>query len=103
MEKLSALWNLFRRGEGLADLHAATWKERQLAITILVPFLAAAARVARSFGFDPGLTDDDLAVLAGGVVVIANVVLTVVTSDKVGLLPAKGGGGDAGNTGPGGG
>lgn len=103
MEKLASLWNLFRRGESLGELHAATWKERQLAITILVPCLAALVRLARAFGFDPCLTDDDLVVLAGGIVVVANVVLTVVTSSKVGLLPARPASGDPADARPGGG
>lgn len=86
MEKLVALWGLFRKGEVVAD--PALWKQRQITVTLLAPLLGALAATLRSFGFDLGLSDSDLVALAGGVIVAANVVLTVVTSDKVGL-PVK--------------
>lgn len=83
MDKLAAFWNLFRKGEELAN--AATWKNRQLIANVLV----AVAAVAQTFGLNVGLSDQDAMLVGGAVLVLVNCVLTVITSRKVGVLPAR--------------
>lgn len=83
--KLSALWALFRQGEQVAD--PALWKKRQIKATVLAGALLALTNVARAWGhelpIDPAAAND----IAVGVIAAVNVVLTVVTTTKIGLPP----------------
>ena len=97
MKKLLALFGLFRAGSCVAD--PAQWKRRQVTVTLLVPVIAALTSVAKEFGHEIPLTQDDIAVLAGGILVAVNVVLTIVTTRKIGLPPPREPpGGRSGNT-----
>lgn len=98
MKKLYALWALFRKGEEIAD--SARWKNRTITVNALSAVVLAAGAIAASFGLDLGLNDEMAAQIGGGVLAVGNIVMHVVTSQKVGL-PARGGG-DAptGTTGP---
>lgn len=86
MGKISALWALFRQGQSVAD--PKLWKERQITATALGGVFLAAVHVLQAFGIHIPLDTEAATALAGGVVVVANIVLTLVTTDKVGL-PAK--------------
>jgi hypothetical protein len=84
MGKMVAFWNLFRVGGVVAD--AAKWKRRQITVTLLAPVIAAIVQALRAFGvIDLPISDADCDKLAGAVIVLANVVLTLTTSDKVGV------------------
>lgn len=93
MEKLLALLALFRQGNAIAD--PAVWKNRGMLAAAMVAVLAAAERVADAFGYPLGITDSDNVAIATGLSAAVHVVLTLVTSDKVGL-PAVDDGGSAG-------
>lgn len=89
MNKLFALFGLFRKGSAVAN--PELWKNGGAALqAVLVPFLAALASVvctiANAYCFT--LSPEAAAAIAGGVVAVVGVVTTYITSDKVGI-PAK--------------
>ena len=86
MNKLLALLDLFRKGNAVAD--PALWKSRQIAATLLLPTFGALIAVLRAFGLEVPLDDTQITQLVTGLVVLLNLVLTLTSSDKVGL-PAK--------------
>lgn len=94
MGKIGALLDLFRKGNSVAD--PALWKNRQITATVLGAFLMALFHVAESFGLKLPITSADTDALAGGVLVVVNLVLTVTTTDKIGLSAKPEGGSQAG-------
>ena len=86
MNKLLALLDLFRKGNAVAD--PALWKSRQIKATLLLPVFGALIAVLRAFGLEVPLDDAKITQLVTGLVVLINCLLTVSTTDKVGL-PAK--------------
>lgn len=89
MVKLYAFFAAFRQGSQLAN--AAAWKQGQISLAALASFLGSLVALASAFGYSVPVSADQLASIAGGVLAVvgvANGVLTVTTSDKVGL-PAK--------------
>lgn len=86
--KLVALANLFRKGETVANKEA--WKSGQVTATVLGGAVMAGVQVAQAFGYDiPGVSEDAVTAVAGAVVSVVNIALTYITSEKVGILPAK--------------
>jgi hypothetical protein len=83
MGKVSALFRLFRVGGVVAN--PAAWKAGQITVTALAPVIVALVAVARAYGVNVPISDDDAATLAGGIVVVVNVVLTLTTSARVGI------------------
>lgn len=86
MNKLLAILDLFRKGNAVAD--PALWKSRQIKATLLLPTFGALVAVLRAFGLEVPLDDTQITQLVTGLVVLINCLLTVSTTDKVGL-PAK--------------
>ena len=86
MSKLIALLDLFRKGGAVAD--PALWKSRQIKATLLLPTFGALVAVLRAFGLEVPLDDTQITQLVTGLVVLINCLLTVSTTDKVGL-PAR--------------
>lgn len=93
MGKFLALIKLFRVGGVVAD--PAAWKRRQITVTVLAPVIVAAIAVLRAYGVNVPISDDDAATLAGALIVVVNVVLTLTTSDKVGIGSAVPGAADS--------
>lgn len=87
MEKMLALLNLFRKGSAVDD--PAAWKQHQVTATMVGVFIMALVQLAKAFGYDIHIDDTTATALAGGAIAAVNVVLTYVTSDKIGVLPAK--------------
>lgn len=83
MKKLYALWALFRKGEEVAN--PARWKNRTITINALAAVVLAVGALAASFGLDLGLNDDMAAQIGGGVLAVGNIIMHVITSQKVGL------------------
>lgn len=88
MSKMFAFFNLFRVGESL--LNAGIWKTGGMALQMaLVAFFLAGndilALVGIPFRFDQAQADNLALIVVTGV----NFVFTFITSDKVGLLPAR--------------
>lgn len=85
MKKLLALWSLFRKGESVAD--PAAWKKGQITVTILTPFLLALAHVTNTFGLEVTVDENTATQISVGIIALVNVVLTVATTNKIGLAP----------------
>lgn len=83
MGKLFAVLSLLRQGVMVAD--PVAWKKRQIS---LIPIFAALFAALKAFGLDLGVSDEQIAMLATGLLAVINGVLTVATTDKMGL-PAK--------------
>mgnify|MGYP001412075155 FL=1 len=86
MNKLLAILDLFRKGNAVAD--PQLWKSRQIKATLLLPVFGALIVALRAFGWEVPLDDTQITQLVTGLVVLINCLLTVSTTDKVGL-PAK--------------
>lgn len=71
--------DVLRKGKRLNNVVA--WKNVQ----IVTNMLAAIVVLLRSLGFDLGLSDSDIDTVAGAIVVIINVYLTLATTNKVGI------------------
>ena len=87
MDKLSALIDLFRKGSEVANAEA--WKKGQITANSVIALLAAIAATARAFGYPIPVDNDSIAAIGGGLFALSNVIFTVVSSSRVGLLPAK--------------
>ena len=83
MNKLLAIWQLFKQGNSVAD--ATAWKNRQISVTVLAGVILAAINVLSSFGLSVPIDVETANAIAGGVIAVVNVVLTLTTSDKVGI------------------
>lgn len=85
MAKLLALFAVFRKGSALSNAEA--WKGAQVATNVAALVIALGA-LAKAFGFDSGLTEEQALAIGGGVAAVASLVnglLTVATTDKIGL------------------
>ena len=81
------IFEVFKQGKSLAN--AATWKNVQIATNALTVVLGFLLYVLNAF-VDINITNEQIVLLAGGIAGIANVVLTITTSDKVGLPQGEG-------------
>lgn len=70
---------------GRALSHPAAWKQVQNIINLLT----ALAAVAAALGYTVPIPAEGIALVAGGVVALVNVYLTVATTDKIGLGTPK--------------
>lgn len=87
MNKIGALLDLFRYGGEVANVES--WKRGQVTVNSLVALLAALVAMSRAFGYDIPVSNDGIAAIAGGLFAAVNLVFTVVSSSRVGILPAK--------------
>lgn len=94
MEKLKALFNLFRKGAAVANPSA--WKSGQITATVLGAALIALIQLLGVFGVSIPMDADTATAIAGGVVAGVNFVLTLITSKHAGLPGIAPHGGDAG-------
>lgn len=83
MGKLWAILDLFRKGNAVAD--PAIWKNSGNIAAALVALLLAVDRVAAAYGLPIGITESDAVAIAGGIAAAGHIVLSIVTSDKIGL------------------
>lgn len=71
--------------------NAKTWKNAQLIVNKLTAFGCATLGIMRVFGYDMGLTDDQVFTLASAIGVLVSVfngTATVVSTTRVGLSPS---------------
>lgn len=87
MNKLLALLDLFRKGSRVADVEL--WKSRQISSTMIAVFIIAGVKVANLFGVNLPIDEDAATAIAAGIIAIVNVVLTYITTNKIGILPSK--------------
>lgn len=83
--KLKVFFELFQKGKEVAD--PAKWKNRQITATMLVGLLLALVHVAKEFGYELPIDETSATSIAGGIIAIVNVILTYVTSARVGTRP----------------
>ena len=86
MNKLLPILLLFKQGHAVAD--PKVWKNRQITITALGAFLVALFQVLKAFGVEIPVDEEIANTIAAGVLAVFNIVLTLVTTDKIGL-PSK--------------
>lgn len=82
MNKFQAFLTLLQKGGVVAD--PASWKKGQVTTNVLSPFIIAVAALA---GQDGIISQEAAIAISGGVVAVVNVIMTVVSTDKIGLLP----------------
>lgn len=83
MEKLAALFDLFRKGSAVAD--SAAWKKHQITATMIGLLLMAIGRVANAYGYPLPIDQATADAIAAGLIALINCLLTVATTDKIGL------------------
>lgn len=70
---------VLKKGQELRS--AAAWKNVQ----VIASALAALLVLLRLFGVDLGISDEEIAAIAGGIVAVVNIYFTLATSRKVGI------------------
>lgn len=83
MGKIRSLFSLFRKGRMVAD--PARWKARQIEASALVAVLWAGVQAASAFGVEIPIDGETIDGVAVGLLAVVNWVLTVTTTDKIGL------------------
>jgi len=87
MNKLIALFSVFRKGKEVANPEA--WKKGQITGSVIAGLLAAIVALAKTFGYDLPLSDADILSIGTSIVVIVglfvNPAITIASSKKVGL------------------
>lgn len=90
MSKLADFWNLFRKGEAVAD--PDKWRAGQITGSAVAGVLAALVVIAKAYGIDVPLNDQQLLTIGGAVVAVVGMfvhpAIAVITSTTSGL-PAK--------------
>lgn len=81
--KLKAGLDLMKKGKAVAD--PAKWKARQITSSMLVGAIWAGIHAAATFGIEVPVDAETVDALAVAILAVVNVVLTVTTSDKVGV------------------
>jgi hypothetical protein len=84
VSKLVAFFDLFRKGSALADPGAVQ------NASLVAAFIVACATVASGFGYNLPMDQATAATIAAGVVAVAHIIITLISSKSVGL-PAKSG------------
>lgn len=87
MGKLWAILDLFRKGNAVAD--PKLWKDRTALSLALTALILTGCKVAKGFGYDVPISEADAATIAAGFAVVVGLLSTYLTSNKVGILPAK--------------
>jgi hypothetical protein len=84
------IFEAFQVGKSLAN--SALWKNRSLAANTLTTFAALGVSISAAFGYKLEVDHDTLQAIAGGIaalICLLNSGVTIVTSDKVGVLKGK--------------
>lgn len=83
MNRISAIWQLFKAGQSVAD--PARWKSRQITVTVLGAVILAAVNLLTAFGMSIPVDMETANAIAGGIIAVVNVVLTITTTEKIGI------------------
>lgn len=83
MKKLLALWNLFKVGQAVDN--PTLWKQGAITVTLLSPVILKLGDVFQAFGLALSITNEQSALLAGGIVALTNIVVHFVANPDVGL------------------
>lgn len=89
MGKLVAFFNVLRKGHQVANPTA--WKTGQITGSVLAGLLGAIVALAKVYGYELPLTDEQLLAIGSAIVAIVGLFIspavTVASTEKVGLLP----------------
>ena len=88
MTILQAFLNLLRVGQEVAD--PAKWKTRQVTVNAVSAVIIALFSLLGAFGWSIPWTVEIVEALALIILTVANILLTVVTSTKVGVFAGEG-------------
>ena len=80
---MKALFDLFKKGNAVAD--PSKWKNRQITATMLAMLIVALIKVIGLFGYEIPVDENTATAIAGGIIGVVNVVLTLTTSKTVGV------------------
>jgi hypothetical protein len=87
MGKLLAFFSVLRKGRQVAN--PAAWKAGQITGSVLAGLLGAIVALAKVFGYELPLTDEQLLAIGSAIVAIVGLfispAITTATSEKVGL------------------
>jgi hypothetical protein len=83
IKKIKSALQLMKAGKVVAD--PAKWKTRQITSSMLVTAIWALVNAGAAFGVEVPLDAETIDGLAVGILAMVNVVLTVTTTDKIGL------------------
>ena len=84
-KKAKVAFTLLQKGKAVAD--PAKWKSRQITATMLTGVIWAAIQVAEAFGYAIPVDETTVDSVAVGVLAAVNWVLTLSTSEKIGMQP----------------
>lgn len=88
MNKLTSFFDLLRKGGIVAN--PELWKHGGAALqSALAALIVSLVSTGKAFGYELPVTPEVAGSIAGGVAALVGVFVTYVTSDKVGILPAK--------------
>lgn len=87
VSKLFSLLGLFRQGVAVSD--PKKWKERQITATVLAGVVLAVVNVLGAFGYALPIDTETANAIAAGIIAVVNVILSITTTDKVGLPSSK--------------
>jgi len=79
--------DLFRKGEMVAN--PVAWKTGQITVAVLTPLILGSCSLLKLAGFEIPIDEALANQIALAIIAISTIVLTLTTSDKVGVLPAK--------------
>ena len=84
-KKAKVAFTLLQKGKAVAD--PAKWKSRQITVTMLTGVVWAVIQAAEAFGYAIPVDEATVDSIAVGVLALVNWVLTLSTSEKVGVQP----------------
>lgn len=85
IKRAKAAYTLLQKGKVVSD--PAKWKSRQITATALTGAIWAAIQAAEAFGYAIPVDETTVDSVAVGVLAVVNWVLTLSTSEKVGMQP----------------
>lgn len=88
-EKIGAVINLFRKGNEVRNVEL--WKTGGISVAALGGFLVAVVQFGDAFGVHVDITAEQANGVATGIIAVVGIVLPLITSKRVGILPAKDG------------
>lgn len=83
MDKISAIWQLFKVGSSVSN--PELWKKRQIKATVLAAVILAVVNLLAAFGYSVPIDSTTANGIAVGILAVINVVLTITTTDKIGV------------------
>jgi hypothetical protein len=87
LRKIKSFWGLLQAGKRVSD--PALWKARQITVTAVTAVLWALVHVAESMGVSIPLDTETADGLAVGIISGVNFVLTLATTNKIGIDGVK--------------